>query len=175
MGIVLSRFFIDFLWILASFWRVLARFGGPFCRPKRFPKPITVRTLQRVRFFKDLGRVWEGSWEGLGTILGGFWQGLGAFWSILCNFTCFGPVRLRVGGFEPLGVFKTIIKPMLRLLEPFFRVFFSHRLSSWRLHASTVLIIVRSSRSLLRQVQKSVYFSTSFLNFCCDLGLQKWC
>ena len=100
------------------------------------------------RILKDLGTLGV-----LGLFWGSFLGFLHVFSSILCNFTCFGPVRLRVGGFEPLDVSKTIIWPMLRLLEPFFRVFFSHRFSSLGLHAATVLIIFRSSRSLLRQVE----------------------
>ena len=101
---IFDRFFVDFGVVLEGLGEVLGCIWLSIMGPQTHRTALTVRTLQRVRFLKDLGRVWGGSWEGLGTILGGFWQGLGAFWSILCNFTCFGPVRLRVGGFEPLGV-----------------------------------------------------------------------
>ena len=130
-------------------------------------------------FGKDLGRVWEGFWEGfgrawgriwddfersghfgcLGVILGLFSGFLHVFSSILCNFTCFGPVRLRVGGFEPgsegLGVEGQGVKGK----GDRFRAFLSHRFSSLRLHASTALIIFRASRSLLRQVYLEALFA----------------
>ena len=58
---------------------------------------------------------------------------------------------------------------MLRLLELFFRVLSSHRFSSLGLHASTALIIFRSSRSLLRQVSQVGscwhFFGHFFLSF----------
>ena len=58
-----------------------------------------------------------GSWEGLGRVLGAFGNdfgrvlaGSGSLLGTPGPFQRrFGPVRLRVGGFEPLGVSKTII------------------------------------------------------------------
>ena len=146
---IFDRFFVDLGVVLEGLGEVLGCIWLSIMGPQTHQRFEPPNACDFKGFGKGLGRVLGGFGDDFGRVLAGSGSLLGIPGPFQRRF---GPVRLRVGGFEPLGVSKTIIWPMLRLLEPFFRVFFSHRFSSLRLHASTVLIIFRSSRSLLRLV-----------------------
>ena len=88
----------------------LGEVWGTIWPSKRHPKTPNGSNPPTRAIFKGFGK-------GLGRVLGGFGDdfgrvlaGSGSLLGIPGPFQRrFGPVRLRVGGFEPLGVSKTII------------------------------------------------------------------
>ena len=101
LGKDLGRF-----WEIWALWVSWGYFGALFwvfaCIFKHFMQLYMFWTSEAARW-RVRTRVWRVRCGGTGCEgLGGYFLGfLHVFLSILCNFVCFGPVRLRVGGFEP--------------------------------------------------------------------------
>ena len=90
----------------------------------------------------DLGRVWEGFWEGLGRDLGRFgWilRGLRAIWALW-------------GLFARFCMYFQAFYAILHILDQSSQAKPCFTFSCLRLHAPTVIICFRSSCSLLRQI-----------------------
>ena len=66
-----------FFWDFALHLGGLSEVWGTIWLSKTGPWTSKIRFSIKLRFLKDLGRVLEGSCEGLGRVLGGFWEALG--------------------------------------------------------------------------------------------------
>ena len=85
----LHGFFLDFGRILEGLGQGLGGLGQAPWASKKGPKRAKLFFSIKLRFLKDLGRVWGGFGEGLGRVWGRFWEGLGrvlgGFWE---GFAC---------------------------------------------------------------------------------------